>query len=170
MVERKSWGRCNRFARLGAKHEHQIGRVPDRYDAEGEETGQIERTMTCQDGGQYMAPIISVRGSQLRVGIRRANMSVTHEDLTDAGASPDLARLPVRELRRNKHRNDLAESLLVATCIVFLGTLVGLLDRLLISVTSLRTDVALLEMDQTWIEAAAKCSGGALFVHKMRTV
>ena len=84
-------------------------------------------------------------------------MGITREELTEAGASPDLARLPVRELRQNERQNDLTRNpMAVATVVAFLGVV----GRLALGVTSLQTDMARIE---------AKVDGQAADISEIKT-
>ncbi len=75
-------------------------------------------------------------------------MGVTREELANAGATPELARLLARELRQGP-RNDLTRHPMAVACLI---AFFGIVGWLALGMTSLQNDVIRLEEGQVRLE------------------
>ena len=84
-------------------------------------------------------------------------MNVSRDELVNAGASPELAKLLVREFRQDEHRNDLTRN---PMAVAFVVAFLGIIGCLALSVTDLekatagmQANVVSMKEDLTRIEA-----------------
>ena len=111
-----------------------------------------------QRKGRELSAMGRSMGRQVREQGRQ-DMAVTSEELTNAGASPELAKLLVRELRRNDRmagqspRGDLTRNpMAVGLVLAFLGAWAWLA----VGITGTQTDVAVLQNDVAVLQSDVK--------------
>lgn len=122
------------------------GEVPEQVGSSGE-TGRNSHTAGVVRGNGLnlrFPPCYSVKGKQVSWGV---DMDVTREELQQAGASPELARILAERLPR-RGTGDLARHpMAVALAGIALAAFLGTLGWLVLGVSDTQTEVKLLQKD-----------------------